>query len=213
MPTRDSSMPNRDAHFHADLEPRVATVESQVESINVSVRELASDIKDLASIIRNQAAETDRQIGQLTVAVANAQAPRKTDWSTLMGGVALMMAIGTAAFSPMLLRINDAQSSISGLDDKLTEHMQLPMHQVGEVKVAALERMQDERVKFLENQIKELDVKLQKEFVLVNATIREQISTAEKKLEEVKVFGSPITRERLAIIEERLGIGKAAPKP
>lgn len=180
-----------------DLEPKVAKLESSVEAISRDVESLSGSVRDLAKTVSEHGDRTDQQIKNLLVAVTSASGPRKTDWSVLVAAAGLILAIGAAAFTPVVLRIDDANAAYRGLESKFSAHEQLQMHPVGK-----------SRVDNLETAMKEydaaLDQKLQKEAKLMEEKMLERISSIQHEFEEVERFGSPITRERLAVIEEKL---------
>lgn len=129
------------------LEPRVAKVETQIESISTSLNALTGDVRSLAGIVREHAENVESQIRSLTVAVTTASGPRKMEWSVVMTAIFLVMAIGTAALSPMYLRLDDTRAEAKRIDSAIHAHESLPMHQVGQARMDAL----TERVRRVED--------------------------------------------------------------
>lgn len=223
------------------LESRVARNEANIESIAKTVDSLSKDVRQLTQLLQKHSEEIEAQIKSLLVAVTSAAGPRKTDWHLVLGGVGLVLAIGAAVFSPLLLRINDLQIVVEKHSVDLRDHAKLPLHPVGETRINALEtslrergqtnaanireldtKLQKEygvindamkeRVGFNASEIKDLDARLQREFGQLNSTIREQVDFLRKEFEEVRKNGSSITRERLAVLEHRAAQADAAKK-
>ena len=78
----------------AHLEPRVARLEVGLETLTRNVSEMATSIRENANA-------TNAKIDQLAIAVTQAAAPKKTDWSMIISACLLMMAIGSAVFWPL----------------------------------------------------------------------------------------------------------------
>lgn len=123
------------------LEPRVAKLE-------VGLDRLTEDVRSLAGIVRDQGANVEKQLQSLTIAVTEAQAPRKTDWSVIISAVLLMMAIGSAVFWPLNQTSQLNKESIDKLEVKFEQHEQLQGHPVG---IALIQQL-DTRVTNLELQ-------------------------------------------------------------
>jgi len=123
------------------LEPRVAKLE-------VGLDRLTEDVRSLAGIVRDQGANVEKQLQSLTIAVTEAQAPRKTDWSVIISAVLLMMAIGSAIFWPLNQTSQINKEAIDKLEVKFEQHEQLQGHPVG---VALIQQL-DNRVTNLELQ-------------------------------------------------------------
>lgn len=114
------------------LEPRVAKLE-------VGLDRLTSDVRDLATVVREQGTQMEQQIQQLIVAVTQAAGPKKTDWSTIIAGLALILAIGSAAFWPMNQTVQESKQMIHALEQKYDDHAKITNHPVGE---ALLQRVE-----------------------------------------------------------------------
>lgn len=114
------------------LEPRVAKLE-------VGLDRLTEDVRSLAGIVRDQGSNIEKQLQGLTVAVTQAQAPRKTDWSVIIAAVGLVMAIGAAVMIPINQTAQDNKVQIQQYHTSMVEHMKLDMHPVGLALVQRLE--------------------------------------------------------------------------
>ena len=136
-----SLKPMVDLSNNPHLEPRVAKLE-------VGLDRLTEDVRSLAGIVRDQGSNVEKQLQALTVAVTEAQAPRKTDWSLIISGILLMMAIGSAVFWPLNQTSQLNKEAIDGLAIKFETHIQADGHPVG----IALINQLNTRVSELESQ-------------------------------------------------------------
>lgn len=118
--TEDMESPTTSAH----LEPRVAKLE-------VGLDRLTEDVRSLAGIVRDQGANVEKQLQSLTIAVTQAQAPRKTDWNIVISGGLLIMALGSAVFWPLNQTENNNKDAIDRLTVKFEQHENLDEHPVG----------------------------------------------------------------------------------
>ena len=116
----------------AHLEPRVAKLE-------VGLDRLTEDVRSLAGIVRDQGANVEKQLQSLTIAVTQAQAPRKTDWNIVISGGLLIMALGSAVFWPLNQTGQNNKDAIDRLTIKFEEHQAQPMHPVGQALMQHLE--------------------------------------------------------------------------
>ena len=114
------------------LEPRVAKLEGQLDR-------LTEDVRSLASIVRDQGNTVEKQLSELTVAVTQAAGPRKTEWSTIISAVLLIMAIGSAAFWPLNQTVQENKTAIETLNQNFQNHGLLTLHPVGQALVQRLE--------------------------------------------------------------------------
>lgn len=169
----------------AITEGRMVAVETRMETVTTSLQNVANDIRDLSAVVRQQGTNIEGQISQLLVAVTQASAPRKTDWQTLIAGVGLILAIGAAAFSPLLLRLNDVQNGLGRLEAREEKHEALPMHPVGMARLDAIERITNERTLANAEAIKTLDIKLQREAQLQNDLLREKTEAVNRTVAEL----------------------------
>ena len=130
----------RDSH----LEPRVAKLEAGLDI-------LTKNVTDLTIAVRDNANNLEGKFERLTIAVTQAQAPKKTDWMSIITGLMLIMAIGSAVFWPL------SQTSANNKED--------------------IQRLEQKN----EKEFDALDKKLQQEYLLMNETIRAQVAGVEKK--------------------------------
>lgn len=222
------------------LEPKVAKLEVAVDTVTKDLASLTGIVRELAQGVQKQWQQTEAQYSQLLVAVERAAAPRKTDWHLVLGAVGLILALGAAAFSPMMLRTNDLQDTVNRMQSSFSAHERLNLHPVGESKISAIEADLKERSQRNTEAIREIDAKLQKEYVLIDAAIRERVMALDKELkdkdekqeaalrlfraqvsDEHKVLSDrihetlPTLQQRVAVLEALISVrsGQSAPAP
>lgn len=105
------------------LEPRVAKLETGLEI-------LTRDVTSLAHVVREQSRNIEVEIQKLAVAVTQAGAPRKTEWPVLIATLMLVMAIGSAAFSPLRQNVSNNKTDILAVQSALTSHVAQDYHPV-----------------------------------------------------------------------------------
>jgi len=165
------------------LEPRVAKLEAGLEILTKSV-------SDLTGTIRDNNSSMEEKIERITVAVTQAQAPRRTDWSVIISAVLLVMAIGSAVFWPLNQTSQDNKVTVSELSKDYSTHVNLDSHSVSAVLLNRLEenfqvlsKDTEERMKLhvdYENRMfTELDKKLQQEYTLITKTTDAQMKNIE----------------------------------
>jgi hypothetical protein len=81
----------------------------------------------------------EQEVQKLVVAVTQAAGPRKTDWSTIIAALMLVMAIGSAVFWPLNQTSRDSKLVIENLERKFDNHTQLQLHPVGMALVSRIE--------------------------------------------------------------------------
>lgn len=160
-------MTNEENHLESRIAKNEAAIEALTRDVSIAVR----SIQDVSTSLQEFSRATSDQLKTLGIAVERASAPRRIDYTAAFTGVALVLAIGAAAFSPIMLHIGMNATDLKELKAEFSNHEKLPMHPVGLEKV---------------------------EGVIV------RLDLLDKKYEEVKINGSPITRERLAVLEERI---------
>ena len=115
------------------LEPRVAKLE-------VGLDRLTEDVRSLAGIVRDQGSNVEKQLQALMVAVTEAQAPQKTDWTVIISAGLLVLAVGSAVFWPLNQTSQLNKDSIDRLAVKFENHENNPAHPVGLSMINDLER-------------------------------------------------------------------------
>lgn len=168
------------------LEPRVARLETGLET-------LTRNVSDLTVTLREYASETNHKLDTLSVSVTTAAGPRRTDWSVIFAGIALIIAIGAAAIVPLNNSTNDNKSNISRTDDILSDHMKLNLHPVG---AALLQRLEEQIVahtvanertmkEHIERDVQtftDLNQKCHTELELVTKNLEQQLDAVNKHL-------------------------------
>lgn len=114
------------------LEPRVAKLEAGLDI-------LTKNVSDLTNTVNNLATNLDNRMEKLTVAVTEAKSPQKTDWSTIIAGVMLVLAIGSAVFWPLNQTAQDNKQELLKLENQITTHESLNSHPVGMALINRLE--------------------------------------------------------------------------
>lgn len=130
---------SHDLHRH-DLEPRVARVEAALESVTANINALTNDVRSLGDVMREQGAGVERQLQALSVGIAEANAPRRTDWGTLIAAGALVLALGSAVLMPIYSSMGEMSAKLATLSTTLDRHRMLKLHPVGEARIDALEQ-------------------------------------------------------------------------
>ena len=115
------------------LEPRVAKLEAGLDI-------LTKNVNDLTVAVRDVSTNLETKIEKLTVAVTEAAAPKKTDWSMIISACLLMMAIGSAVFWPLNQTSQNTKTDLQALELKFEEHQKLTLHPVGAAKIDNLEK-------------------------------------------------------------------------
>lgn len=116
-----------------NLEPRVAKLE-------VGLDRLTEDVRSLASIVRDQGSTVEKQLSELAVSVTQAAGPRKTDWSTIISAILLIMTIGSAIFFPLNQIVQENKIAVENLSNLFHEHEKLDSHPVGNAILNRTER-------------------------------------------------------------------------
>ena len=176
------------------LEPRVARLEVGLETLTKAVN-------DIASTMRDNNTSTNAKIDQLAVAVTLAGAPRKTDWSLFVSIGFFILALGSAVFWPLNKSTQDNKVAIEKYHDEMTEHMKLPLHPVGQARIDGMDLVRTEliaRDTALDNKIQketqlaleasntkiaDLDVRVQREFNMLNQAMDMRVGKMEKYME------------------------------
>jgi hypothetical protein len=194
-----------------NLEPRIAKAETALESLARDVETLTADVKSLAHSINQQGVNFETQIRELTAAVTSAAAPKRTDWGTLISAFGLMLAIGASALSPLYLRVNDLQAAVEKEETYRIAHEKMKLHPVGETRIDYMEVMLKEATLRNALDVKTLESKMVREIEMIDAHHKSAMDVLRREFDDVKAHGSGITRERLAILEDRLGVEKKRP--
>jgi len=127
------------------LEPRVVKLEAGLDI-------LTKNVTDLTTAVRENAISLDSKLERLTVAVTEAAAPKKTDWSTIIAAVMMVLAVGAAALIPLNNTSQDNKTTIEKNHTTMIEHQKLDMHPVG---WALVQRIEDQLKTHILNNEKE----------------------------------------------------------
>jgi hypothetical protein len=127
------------------LEPRVVKLEAGLDI-------LTKNVTELTTAVRENANNLEGKIERLTVAVTEAQAPKKTDWSIVISAVFLILALGSAIFWPLNQSTQDNKSRLEEYHKEMVDHQKLDMHPVG---MALVQRLEDQLKVHVSNNEKE----------------------------------------------------------
>lgn len=155
------------------LEPRVAKLETGLDI-------LTQNVQNLTTAVRENSIAMEDKLERITIAVTQAQAPRKTDWSIVISGMLLVMAIGSAVFWPLNQTSQNNKFDVQLLESKFEDHQKLTMHPVGAAKVETLEKSLDSTKEELISRDSALDEKIQRETVL-------SLQTADTKINDLDI--------------------------
>lgn len=157
------------------LEPRVAKLELGMER-------LTDDVQDLAQVVRNQGSRMEGEIQKLVVAVTQASGPRKTDWSTIIAAVMLIMAIGSAAFWPLNQTVQENKESIKSIESAVVEHSKSANHPVGSALQSRLEEQLKEHAEQGDKNHENLRQHFHDEIELITKTYELQLNSVQDKV-------------------------------
>jgi hypothetical protein len=188
----------------AGWEPRVTRVEAGLEGLNKTVGDLAAVVRNQGDQVMAQNTRVENQIQQLTVAVTNAAAPRKTDWNLLISIGFLLLAFSGVLFLPLNQTTQATKEALHELTVEVQRHQQLDNHPVGVALMSRLQGQMDSEIAFMkhdqevqnsnwesrfkmhdeldEKGFKSLDEKLQREFGLANKALEQRQEWLEKEI-------------------------------
>lgn len=155
------------------LEPRVAKLETGLDI-------LTRNVTDLTIAVRDNTANLDDKLERLTVAVTQAQSPRRTDWGTIISGVFLILAIGSAVFWPLNQTAQDNKTAILDLSLKFEQHQQLDNHPVGAILMNRVEEQVRTHISNNEKQNEALLTHFHEEIVAAKEHLETQLKDSSK---------------------------------
>jgi hypothetical protein len=158
------------------LEPRVASLEAELRQVVKAVGDLTTGFD-----------RVEAQIQNLSILIERVSAPKAANWLALIATgtsvTLLFITIGALVLLPMTKEITHLQAWNG-------RHGDLELHPVGKTRIDALEKSVLERAAINANGIRELDVKLQKEYQLMDASVRERVGAVEREVRERWVVDS-----------------------
>lgn len=146
--------------------------------LEVRVTTVETKVDDLRDDVRTLVAEsrrTNESIHELGQAVLKAASPKPMNLTSMVSVAGFVMAVGAATLSPMWFRIG------------------------------VLEAQQGLAAQQGEKNIDKLDSKITDQTRLAAELVKETAVATQKQIDELREHGSINTRERLAVIESRLG--------
>lgn len=184
-------------------------IESRVAKLELGMQRITDDLRDLIQVVRDRGDATDKKIQELSVAVTQASGPKKTDWSTIIAGIMLMLAIGGAAFWPLNNQVTELKSQLHEQHILLLEHQKITNHPVGE---ALVHRLEDQLKTHIEQNRRDFAEHLSNEektfeafAKCTTAKISADTSILQCEIADAKKLCSAISteiKERLKILEE-----------
>lgn len=174
----------------SELHSRVDRHEMEIQALGRSLESLGKGVHELGETLRKQGDESSRWREELGIRLERASAPRATQWPLIISFAMLAITIGALAFTPLNWRNNEVQKDVDRVTEWADDHSKLTLHPVGAEKVSALERRASEQNSVNAENIRLLDAKMVSD-----------INRLRDEVKEVQQQGSPITRERLAILE------------
>lgn len=172
---KSDAAPKRDySHGTPHLEPRVAKLELGMER-------LTDDVRDLAQVVRSQGSQMEQEIQKLVIAVTQAAGPRKTDWSTIIAGIMLILALAGAAFWPLNQQVQDLKTQQNASIQAQVEHQKMDNHPVGAALVQRLEEQLKTYIDANQKQNDTLRLEFQKDMIFSKAACEENIKSIREK--------------------------------
>jgi len=193
---------NMTRQYDSHLEPRVVKLEAGLDI-------LTKNVTDLTTAVRENAFNLDNKMERLTVAVTEAAAPKKTDWSMIISAVFLILALGSAVFWPLNQTAQLNSNDLKAQQQDFKDHTTLTLHPVGQ---ALLQRVEEQLKIHVDNNNREmaehkaydinahseLDKKLQLEYNLITKATEIQLADLEKRqsMFNDKIYNRVVELER-----------------
>lgn len=173
-------------HPDEPLAPRVARLEGDIESITRDLGVLTKTVGDLAQSISHRtdeiyrrieglATQTNADIKQLMIGLEHAAAPKKADMNAVFAGIGVVITIAVLAFTPLWIEVGRGMERDKELRVAIDAHNSLELHPVGKAKIEMLAAQLTKETASNSQGIRDLDTKLQNEYQLVSAAIKEQV--------------------------------------
>lgn len=188
----------------AHLEPRVARLETGLEQLSQNVNNLTSNVSRLSENIEGK-------FEKISIGIADARAPKRTDWALLISIGFFIMALGAAVLVPLNQNASNNKVNIEKYHELLLEHQKLDMHPMGLAKVEALVKDADMTKIELVKRDENLDQKIQKETQLMTDLLSARLDALDKRLQVELGLKADISKAELnstisrqSIINEKL---------
>lgn len=191
MQQNDLLMRKHESFYSNQFEKDPIHLEPRVVKLEAGLDRLTDDVRSLTEIVRGQSSHIDSEMQKLMVAVTQAAGPRKTDWATIISGLFLVMAIGSAVFWPLNQLSQNNSIEIKNLETQISEHLKKDNHPVGVAKIENMEQKFTDLVNSNQRNLDLLDKKLQRETELITTEIKNQVSTISGKYDrEISDLGN-----------------------
>lgn len=175
-------------------------IASKIERHDVEIKQLAtglavltSDVRDLTHAVSTQTQSTAKQFSDVLVAIKEVSSPKPIDKQLIISFIMLIITIGALIFIPMNWRQSETQKDIDETRVDFKNHQSLTLHPVGAEKIDALGQSLKEKSILNTENIKSLENKLQIEMREIHDSLK-----------DVQANGSPVARERLSLLEEKV---------
>ena len=169
------------------LTSRVSTLETQLSNLGDVVHDFISSSTENFRQLREQMSrgqnDTQEKLGQLAITVSKISVPRGADPNTLIQLGLLILAVGSIIFATLGQRITSIESVNENQTALFAAHEKLPLHPVGQARIDALEKRIDKQERDTTSAIEHLDLKLQKEYELMNATVDSRIRELDDRVQ------------------------------
>jgi hypothetical protein len=156
-------------------------------------------VSDLVEGIHKSDSTTAAWREEIKLSIQRVGGPRKADWQAIGTIVGFIVLAGAVWIRPVELQGAYLRDQMKELGHEFKNHCALPLHREGQVRIDALEKVVLEKAAYNAAGIRELDAKLQKEYQLMDASVRERVGAVEHEV-----------RERWVV--DRSGIEKIADK-
>ena len=176
-------------HDRDNISKRLGTAETAIATLSASVESIGSDLRDFIDVSRKFNATIEESLRANAAAIAEAKAPRRTDWQTVIFGISLIMAVGVAWIEPLRLRVWDTEMKNTLQDSLYREHEKLELHPVGRSRVDAMEKKFDELSARNKESITELGDRTKAE---IESMARDGSVMARESLVQIAVMKSDI---------------------
>jgi cytochrome c biogenesis factor len=127
-----------------------------VAKLETALEILTRDVTSLAGMVREQSRNIEGEIQRLAVAITEANAPKKTEWTMLIHLGMLIIAIGSAIFWPLNQTALNNKEEIHELRQVVEAHVLSEGHPVTISRLNKVESNNDERNKADMEELREI---------------------------------------------------------
>lgn len=166
-------------------------LEADIHAVNESVKVISGNVDKLFNIVKQQGEHTADEVQKLMIAITQAAAPKKADMNAVFAGIGVVITIAVLAFTPLWIEVGRGMERDKELRIAIDDHSKQELHPVGKAKIEMLTVQLNEKAAANTAAIRDLDTKLQNEYQLVSAAIKEQVngmnaSSVDRRLQSAK---------------------------